>query len=77
MIRFGSSPHLDWSCAQFYAIEVADSSTSRPALINFQIARNRLGLNDAAHELAKESAAKEKAEAEAEERKKSKKNKKA
>ncbi|KAJ7719413.1 DUF757-domain-containing protein [Mycena metata] len=46
---------------QFYAIEIA---------------RNRLGLNDAAHELAKAEAAKEKAQKEKEEAKEKKKGKK-
>lgn len=42
-------------------------------LISHQIARNRLGLNDQAHELAKQAAAKEKAEKEAEAKKQKKK----
>lgn len=56
---------------QFYAFEVrliCSFGTPHVPLTcprALQIARNRLGLNDRAHELAKEEAAKEKAKAEA------------
>ncbi|CAL1709991.1 unnamed protein product [Somion occarium] len=53
---------------QFYAIEVWTRIVLFSKCLNifFQIARNRLGLNDRAHEIAKEEAAKEKAKAERE-----------
>ncbi|KAJ7581251.1 DUF757-domain-containing protein [Mycena floridula] len=54
-LEYGEKNTIFVTRIQFYAIEIA---------------RNRLGLNDAAHELAKEEAAKEKAE---EEKKKGKK----
>lgn len=61
---------------QFYAFEVSFVHTACRLIPTFalpQIARNRLGLNDGAHEIAKQEAVKEKAKKEKEKEKAKKK----